>query len=198
MFIEDWSMDDSFCHHFPGQPRTTATQADCWCLDLRALTSDQITEISLLSLWHSVSQGASLEDFLLAPSCSIEKITLWVGSETKESVTKETVFAWTWNRPINAGSYREAPVCGREATWTSNDVTLVKCHYSSSLPLFSPGPQKSQVPILGCRNRRVWKKTSRTRCLEPEAFSISGEHSNHSATVSPSNSLYVKVLLAAK
>jgi len=29
MFIEDWSMDDSFCHHFPGQPRTTATQADC-------------------------------------------------------------------------------------------------------------------------------------------------------------------------
>jgi len=36
-------------------------------------------EIGLLSLRLSVSQGASLGDFLLAPACPIEKVTLWVG-----------------------------------------------------------------------------------------------------------------------
>ena len=34
-------------------------------------------EIGLLSLRLSVSQGASLGDFLLAPACPIEKVTLW-------------------------------------------------------------------------------------------------------------------------
>ena len=34
-------------------------------------------EIGLLSLRLSVSQGASLGDFLLAPARPIEKVTLW-------------------------------------------------------------------------------------------------------------------------
>jgi len=36
-------------------------------------------EIGLLSLRLSVSQGASLGDFLLAPVSPIEKVTLWEG-----------------------------------------------------------------------------------------------------------------------
>ena len=36
-------------------------------------------EIGLLSFWRRISQGASLGDFLLAPKCPIEKVTLWVG-----------------------------------------------------------------------------------------------------------------------
>jgi len=36
-------------------------------------------EIGLLNLRLSVSQGASLGDFLLAPACPIEKVTLWEG-----------------------------------------------------------------------------------------------------------------------
>jgi len=36
-------------------------------------------EIGLLTLRLSVSQGASLGDFLLALACPIEKVALWVG-----------------------------------------------------------------------------------------------------------------------
>jgi len=57
-------------------------------------------EIGLLSLRLSVSQGASLGDFLLAPACPIEKVTLWVGFlylmsgyETREGVAKDKAFA---------------------------------------------------------------------------------------------------------
>jgi len=35
-------------------------------------------ESGLLSFRLSASQGASLGDFLLAPACPIEKVTLWV------------------------------------------------------------------------------------------------------------------------
>ena len=59
-------------------------------------------EIGLLRL--IVFQGASLGDFLLAPACSIEKVTLWEGflcltsgSETDEGVAKGKVFARTGN-----------------------------------------------------------------------------------------------------
>ena len=37
------------------------------------------TEIGLLRLGLSVSQCASLGDFLLAPVCPIEKVPLWEG-----------------------------------------------------------------------------------------------------------------------
>jgi len=60
-------------------------------------------EIGLLSLRPSVSQGASLEGFLLAPACPIEKVTLWEGflyltsrSET-DATAKDKVFARTGN-----------------------------------------------------------------------------------------------------
>jgi len=33
--------------------------------------------IAFIQQWNSVSQGASLRDFLLAPVCPIEKVTLW-------------------------------------------------------------------------------------------------------------------------
>ena len=46
------------------------------CLHNRA-TVRSGAEIGLLSLRLSVSQGASLGDFLLAPACPIEKVTLW-------------------------------------------------------------------------------------------------------------------------
>ena len=36
-------------------------------------------ESGLLSLRLSVSQGASLGDFLLASACPVEKVTLWEG-----------------------------------------------------------------------------------------------------------------------
>jgi len=52
-------------------------------------------EIGLLSLGLRAFQGASLGDFLLAPVCPIENITLWVGflcltsgSKTDEGVAK--------------------------------------------------------------------------------------------------------------
>ena len=55
----------------------------CWntlssssCLHDRA-TVRSGAEIGLLSLRLSVYQGASLGDFLLAPVCPIEKVTLW-------------------------------------------------------------------------------------------------------------------------
>ena len=44
------------------------------CLHDRA-TVRSGAEIGLLSLGLSVSQGASLGDFLLAPACPIEKVT---------------------------------------------------------------------------------------------------------------------------
>jgi len=62
-------------------------------------------EIGLLNRRLRVSQGASLGDFLLAPGCSLEKLTLWVGflyltsgSEVDEGVAKDKVFARTGNR----------------------------------------------------------------------------------------------------
>ena len=68
-------------------------------------------EIGLLSLRHSVSQGASLTDFLLAPACPIEKVTLWEGflylmsgSETDEGIAKDEVFARAENRTRGSGS----------------------------------------------------------------------------------------------
>jgi len=53
-----------------------------WCrYPAGALTAVRSgAEIGLLSLRLSVSQGASLGDFLLAPVCPIEKVTLWVAS----------------------------------------------------------------------------------------------------------------------
>jgi len=57
-------------------------------------------KIGLLGLRLSVSQGASLRDFQLAPACPIEKVTLWEGllyltsgSETDKGVAKDKVFA---------------------------------------------------------------------------------------------------------
>jgi len=44
------------------------------CLHVRATVRNG-TEIGLLSLRLSVSQGVSLGDFLLAPACPIEKVT---------------------------------------------------------------------------------------------------------------------------
>jgi len=65
------------------------------CLHDRAIVRKG-AEIGLLSLRLSVSQGASLGDFLLAPACPIEKVTLWEGflyltsgSETDEGVMKD-------------------------------------------------------------------------------------------------------------
>ena len=43
------------------------------------LTGQVLAEIGLLSLWLSVSQGASLGDFPLAPRRPIEKVALWEG-----------------------------------------------------------------------------------------------------------------------
>jgi len=48
------------------------------CLHDRA-TIRSGAEIGPLSLRLSVSQGAPLGDFLLAPACPIEKVTLWEG-----------------------------------------------------------------------------------------------------------------------
>ena len=55
-------------------------------------------EIGLQSLRLSIPQGASLGDLLHAPTCPIEKVTLWVGfiyltsrSETDEGVAKDKV-----------------------------------------------------------------------------------------------------------
>ena len=62
------------------------------------------SEIGLLSLRLSVSQGVSLGDFLLALTHPIEKVALWVGflyltlgSETDKGVAKDEVFARTRN-----------------------------------------------------------------------------------------------------
>ena len=68
-------------------------------------------EIGLLSLRFSVAKGVSLGDFLLAPTCPIEKVTIWEGSlyltlrsETGEGVVKDKVSAGTGNRTRYLGS----------------------------------------------------------------------------------------------
>jgi len=68
-------------------------------------------EFGQLSLRLSVSQSASLGDFLLALACHIEKVTQWIcflyltsGSETDEGVTKDKVFARTGNRTPDSES----------------------------------------------------------------------------------------------
>ena len=49
-------------------------------------------EISLLSLKLRVSQGAPIGDFLLAPACPIEKVTLWEGGSEIDAVLQKTKF----------------------------------------------------------------------------------------------------------
>jgi len=68
-------------------------------------------EIGLMSFRLSVSQGASLGDFLLAPACPVEKETLWEGffyltsgSETDEGAVKDKVFARAGNRTRGSGT----------------------------------------------------------------------------------------------
>ena len=79
---------------------TRRSPANCpeWCrYPAGALTGVRSgAEIGLVSLRLGVSHGASLGDFLLAPACPIEKVTLWEGflyltsgSETDEGVTKD-------------------------------------------------------------------------------------------------------------
>ena len=59
----------------------------CWCSVSEVLHSHlhdrpaarSVAEIGLLSLRLSISQGVSLVDFPLAPTCPIEKVTLWEG-----------------------------------------------------------------------------------------------------------------------
>ena len=55
-------------------------------------------EIGPLSLWFSVSQGASLGDFLLAPACPIEKVTLWDGLYSVQIYRVVMVNVLYWNR----------------------------------------------------------------------------------------------------
>jgi len=70
----------------------TRTSSSSYLYDRAIVRSG--AEIGLLSLTLSVSQGASLGDFLHAPACPIEKVTLWEGflyltsgSETNETRT---------------------------------------------------------------------------------------------------------------
>jgi len=80
-----------------------------YLLDRATVRSD--AEIGLLSLRLNVSQGASIGDFLLAPVCPIEKVTLWEdffyltsGSETDEGVAKEKALARSGNRTRDSES----------------------------------------------------------------------------------------------
>ena len=86
-----------WCRYPTGAPATVRSGAgtpQVPCIPVRSAA-----EIGLLSLKLSLSQGASLGDFLLAPACPIEKVTLWEGflyltsgSETEEGVAKDKVF----------------------------------------------------------------------------------------------------------
>ena len=51
------------------------TKALLLCISM----TEELSEFCLLNLRFSVSQEASLGDFLLAPTCPIEKVTLWEG-----------------------------------------------------------------------------------------------------------------------
>ena len=72
--------------------------------------TEQLSEVVQFPIhWFSVSQGTSLGVFLLAPTCPIEKVSLWVGLlcimsgyETGEGVAKVEVFARAGNRTRNA------------------------------------------------------------------------------------------------
>jgi len=66
-------------------------------------------EIGLLSLMVSLSPGAPSGDFLLAPTCPIEKVILRLGflylmPGSDEGVAKDKVFAPTQNQTLNSGS----------------------------------------------------------------------------------------------
>jgi len=87
-------------------------------------------ETGLLSLRLSVSQGASLGYFLLAPACPIEKVTLWVcflyltsGSETDEGVAKDKVFPQTENRTQDSGSTAHYAIHFAIASPTTSIIT---------------------------------------------------------------------------
>ena len=70
------------------------------CLHDRA-TVRSGAEIGLLSLRLSFSQGASLGDFLLAPACPIEKVTLWECDQPGKNLLKYSVVAG--NRTLATG-----------------------------------------------------------------------------------------------
>jgi len=76
-------------------------QCQEWCRYPAGASVRSGAEIDLLSLWFSVLKGASLGDFLLAPACPIEKISLWAylyltwGFETDKGDAKNKLFAWT-------------------------------------------------------------------------------------------------------
>ena len=57
-------------------------------------------------VWLSVSQGASLADFLSAPAHPIEKVTLWVSFlylNLGSGVVKDNIFARTGNQTPDSG-----------------------------------------------------------------------------------------------
>jgi len=58
---------------------TASCQEWCRCPAGALASVRSGAEIGLLSFRLSISQDAPLGDFLLAPSCPIEKVTLWAG-----------------------------------------------------------------------------------------------------------------------
>ena len=114
------------------------------------------TEIGLLSFRLSVSQGESLGDFLHAPTCSIEKITLWEGflyltsgSETSEQCIPNQnlcTVSCGENSPLSLWDNSSMP------TSSSNSLkfpSLVFCNCSSSSTVCASPTLQQTGPVTG-------------------------------------------------
>jgi len=76
----------------------------------------EVADIGLLSLKFSVSQGAPLGDFLLAPACPLKNVSLWKGSlSTSGSETDEATMLQKNSFYTQAGNRSRTP-CPKSST----------------------------------------------------------------------------------
>jgi len=140
-----------------------------------ALTSVRIG--AKIGLLDSVSQDASLRDFLLAPTCPVEK-GLWEGflystsgSETDKGVAKDKVFARTGNRTTRLSLHPLTSLI------ECHDTNLIReKHKALPKPVLSHGSQfltqacyslwspKAKIPLGVSRKlmyRNAWRMQNR-------------------------------------
>jgi len=125
--------------------------------------------------WTMINKNSTNQFTDTQGSNKLNHYTVWIG---RWWLTLPHWLPKGKERPSVNSCVREVAV--RESTCTSNCITEVWCHPSSSPPSPSPVPS----PFMQSNKEIFWKM----RCkpyLEPSTFRASGEHPTHSATVPP-------------
>ena len=164
-----------------------------WCrYPAGALTSVRSgAEIGPLSLRLSVSQGASLGDFLLAPACPIEKVTPWVDflyltlwSESDEDIAKELNPGLRVQTPVRYPlGCRITPAWDNKCeklSWRSQDTprTHWAKHWAFKMQQLSIIPRLGYVIMRYTRYRcfQHWPGLSNTLFTELMSLTLSSLH----------------------